>query len=198
MNTLAQMGDLRRQWQNQQGTPVDTGLLQRQAEAESRAHRRAIVIAAVLTALILAAVFVRAMVTGLPEAWFGAIWTLLFSGAAWPIWLWMSRGTWQPHDTSTASYLDISIRRCRAVLMGAPTSILLYVAGLAGALILRHQLVGDAWGDLLSSPSTVVAGWLGVPLYALASLRYAHRKRQRLAMLLALQRQLGDEPLPKG
>ncbi len=192
MTTQNDLGDLRQQWQRQNAEPMDVAALHRQVTADSRAHGRALVITLVRSLAVLAAMFARALSLGQPEAWFGAFWTAAFAAVVWPVSMWMSRGTWRPRSETTAAYLEISIRRCKAVMLAAPVGITLYLAGLAGALLWRHRLFGVEWSDLLSSGSVIIAGWLGAPLYAGGMLWYAARQRRRLSVLQALQRQLGE------
>ena len=104
----------------------------------------------------------------------------------------LSRGTWRPRDESTSAHLDLSIRRCRAVLLAAPVGIVLYLLGLGGALLWRHRLFGGEWSELLSSGAVIIAGWIGAPLYAGGMLWYANRQKRRLGVLEALKRQLGE------
>lgn len=192
MNTRNDLGDLRRQWQQQPASTLDVATLHRQVEFESQAHNRALIITAVLTVLVLIVMLVRALRLGSGEAWFGAIWTGIFAAIVWPVSIWLSRGTWRPRDESTAAHLDLSIRRCKAVLVAAPVGIVLYLLGLLGALLWRHRLFGGEWSELLSTGAVIIAGWIGAPLYAGGMLWYASRQRRRLGVLEALKRQLGE------
>ena len=50
----------------------------------------------------------------------------LFIAVAWAGSLWIARGTWKPLGESTADFLQLSIRRCRANIRGAAFGIALY------------------------------------------------------------------------
>jgi hypothetical protein len=190
MNTRPDLGDLRQAWQRQPAAPLDVAALQAQVRSESRAHQLALWVAAALTLLVVAVMLARALLTQRPEAWFGVAWSLLFAVVVWPVVLWLARGTWRPRDESALACLDVSIRRVRAVQAGAPLGILLYLLGLAGAVLMRQRLFGGEWADLLQSPSLIVAGWIGAPAYAAFMLWYAKRQRERLAVLRSLRGQL--------
>jgi len=194
MSIRPDLGELRQAWQRQPAAPLDVAALHAQVRAESHAHQRALWVAAALTLVVLVLMLGRAVITQRPEAWFGVAWTTLFVALVWPVSLWLSRGTWQPRDESTLACLDVSIHRARSVQAGAPVGILLYGVGLASAVLMRRQLFGGQWEDVLFSPSLILAGWLGGPVYAAGMLWYARRQRQRLEVLQALRGQLGEGP----
>jgi uncharacterized membrane protein len=78
------------------------------------------------------------------------------------------------------------------VIIAAPIGIVLYVAGLIGTLAWRQRLLGVEWQQLLETPSMVIAGWIGGPLYAIGMLINARVQRQRLAFLERLRQQLSE------
>ncbi|MGC4028952.1 MAG: hypothetical protein QM696_08780 [Steroidobacteraceae bacterium] len=192
MNSHPDLGELRRQWHSQRAEPLDVGSLHNRVQTESRAQSRALLIAALVTATVLGVVFARALLARTPGAWFGALWTLLFMAVMWPVSLWLARGTRRPRDESTLAHIEVSIRRSRAALITAPVGIVLYLIGLASTLLMRRHLFGGAWSELLSSTPMIITGWIGVPLYAGSLLWYARGQRQRLKVLEALRRQLGE------
>jgi hypothetical protein len=192
MNTNPEMDQLRRQWRNQPGAPLDLASLHDQMKAESRAYGRSLLVAGLITALVLCVQLARALWHGTPATWFGVVWTALFSAVMWPVSLWLSRGTRHPRDESTAAYLDVSIRRCRAVLVGVPVGIVMYILGLASTLLVRHRLFGGDWSDALFSTPMIIAGWIGVPLYSAGMLWIASRQRRQLQVFEALKRELGE------
>ena len=75
-----------------------------------------------------------------------------FAVLVWLVALVLSRGTWRPRDESIAAYIDLSIHRCRSVIVAAPIGIMLYVAGLVGSLAWRQRLLGVEWQQLLQAP----------------------------------------------
>jgi hypothetical protein len=78
------------------------------------------------------------------------------------------------------------------VILAAPIGIVLYIAGLAGTLVWKQRLFSIEWSQLLESPSVIIAGWIGAPVYALGMLWNARRQQQQLTFLQDLRRQLGD------
>jgi hypothetical protein len=106
--------------------------------------------------------------------------------------LWLSRGTWRPRDSSIAACLDLSIRRCRSMILAAPVGIALYVVGLIGSLAWKDRLIGLDWPAMLGTPAMIIAGWIGGPLYAAGMIWNARRQQARLKVLLALRRQLAE------
>lgn len=120
--------------------------------------------------------FLMGMLTFVLLVWFSA--------------LWLGRGTWRPRDETTAAFLEVSIRRCRAALLAVPIAAVLYCAELAYVLLSTHRLDGASFGEMLRSTQFVVAGWIGGPLYIGGQLWYARRQQQRLVRLRQLQSQL--------
>jgi hypothetical protein len=104
----------------------------------------------------------------------------------------LSRGTWRPRDESIAAYIDLSIHRCRSVIVAAPIGILFYVAGLIGSLAWRQRLLGVEWQQLLQAPEMIIAGWIGAPAYAIGMIFNARTHRRRLSFLEKLRRELGE------
>lgn len=192
MNALQDLNDLRQRWQTQPAPGPDAAALRQWVAMDTRSHLRTLVIVTIGTALILGVALLRALRSANPDDWFAVAFTVLFALVVWAVSLWLSRGTWRPRDESTAAYLDVSIRRCRSVILAAPVGIVLYVAGLIGSLAWKHRVSGVEWGQLLDTPSMIVAGWIGAPLYAVGMLWNARTQRRRLAFLEQLRRQLGE------
>lgn len=192
MNTISELKDLRRQWQKQPPPSADVTALRQRVTSDTRTHVRTLVIVAIGTALVIGAAVVKALRSGEPSAWFAVLFAAAFALLVWLVAMWLSRGTWRPRDESIAAHLDVSIRRCRSVIIAAPVGIALYVAGLIGSLIWRHRLLGVEWQQLLETPSMVIAGWIGGPAYAIGMLINAQVQRRRLAFLERLRRELGE------
>jgi hypothetical protein len=120
-----------------------------------------------------------------------AVW--VFIAIAWGAGLLTSRGTWEPLADTTAAFIDLSIRRCRSTLRGLTFGVVLYVAELAFCIAWRVYQSGQNHGALmtvLASPSVVALGWVGLPAFVGFVLWYGRRKREELAHLVDLQRQL--------
>jgi hypothetical protein len=192
MNALHDLTSLKRQWQAQSPPVPEVNALRERLAADTRAHWRTLGLVGLGTALVLAATLLYALRSGHPAAWFGFGFTALFALLVWVVAMWLSRGTWSPRDESIAAHLDLSIRRCRSVIIAAPVGILLYAAGLVGSLAWKQRLLGVEWTVLLETPAMIVAGWIGAPLYTFGMLWNAHRQRQRLQLLQQLRRQLSE------
>lgn len=190
MNALQELNDMKRQWQSQKSADPNLAALRERVAADNRSHRRTLGLVALATLAVILFTFIHAWYDGRSEAWVSFLFTTGFSAVVWLVALWLSRGTWQPRDGSTAAYLEVSIQRCRSVIFAAPTGIILYLAGLAGSIAWKQRLLDAEWNQLLFEPSMVLAGWIGAPLYSAGVLWNAQRHRKRLAMLLDLKQQL--------
>ena len=192
MNAMPELNDLRRQWQTQPQPAADVAALRQHVASDTRTHTRTLVIVAIGTLLVIAATVVKALRSDEAGAWFGVLFTSTYAVLVWLVAMWLSRGTWRPRDESIAAHLDVSIRRCRSVIIAAPVGIALYVAGLIGSLIWRQRLLGVEWQELLETPSMIIAGWIGGPLYTIGMLINARLQRQRLTFLERLRQQFGE------
>jgi hypothetical protein len=192
MNAIPELNDLRRQWQTQPPPSADVAALRQRVASDTRTHTRTLVVVAIGTALVIVATMVKALRSDEPGAWFGVLFTGTYALLVWLVAMWLSRGTWRPRDESIAAHLDVSIRRCRSVIIAAPVGIVLYVAGLIGSLVWRQKLLGVEWQQLLETPSMIIAGWIGGPAYAIGMVVNAHLQRRRLAFLEGLRQQLGE------
>lgn len=192
MNALRDLDQMKQQWLAQSAAGPDVAALRERVAADNRSHRRTLVLVGLATLLIIALTFGYAWRSARAAAWFSFVFTTAFAALVWLVALWLSRGTWRPRDESTSACLDVSIRRCRSVMLAAPVGILLYVAGLVGSLAWKQRLLDVDLGQLLEAPAMIVSGWIGAPLYALGMLWNAQRHRKRLAALLDLKRQLSE------
>ena len=192
MNAMPELNDLRQQWQGQPVPDADAAGLRQRVAADTRAHTRTLVALSIGTLLIIGATVLHALRSGQPGAWFAVFYTAAFALLVWLIAMWLSRGTWRPRDESLAACLDVSIRRCRSVILAAPIGVVLYVAGLIGSLAWRQKLLGVEWQQLLETPAMIIAGWIGAPLYAIGMLVNAQLQRRRLVFLERLRQQLGE------
>jgi hypothetical protein len=190
MNALQELNDMKQRWQTQTAAGPDIAALRARVAADNRNHRRTLITLAVATLGVLIYSLAHAMTSSSNDAWLSFGFTSGFTTVVWVIALWLSRGTWEPRDGSTAAYLEVSIQRCRSVILAAPVGVVLYLAGLAGSLAWKQRLLGLEWEQLLMTPSVIIAGWIGAPLYSLGMLWNAHRHRKRLALLLDLRTQL--------
>jgi hypothetical protein len=192
MNAPQDLDQMKQHWQAQSAAGPDVAALRKRVAADNRSHSRTLVLVGVATLLVLALTFGYAWRSARAAAWFSFVFTAAFAALVWVVALWLSRGTWRPRDESTSAYLDVSIRRCRSVMLAAPVGVVLYIGGLAGSLVSKHRLLDVEWSQLLEAPAMILAGWIGAPVYALGMLWNAQRHRKRLATLLDLKRQLSD------
>jgi hypothetical protein len=192
MNAQQDLEQLKQRWQAQAAPGPDVAALRERVGADTRAHQRTLVLVGLATLLVVVLTLLYAWRSARTAAWVSFVFTTGFATVVWLVALWLSRGTWRPRDESTAAYLDVSIQRCKSVIVAAPVGVLLYVAGLAGTLAWKQRLLGVDWGQLLDTPAMIAAGWIGAPLYSLCMLWNAQRQRRRLAVLTDLKRQLSE------
>lgn len=192
MNAQPDFGSLKRQWQSAAPPLPDVAALRERVASDTRAHWRALLAVTVMTVLILSGSLIFALRSADEAAWLSFGFSVLFATLVWSVALWMSRGTWRPRDDTIAAALDLSIRRCRSMILAAPVGIALYVVGLVGSLAWKDRLVGLDWPTVLGTPAMIAAGWIGAPLYAAGMLWNARRQRSRLKVLTELRRQLAE------
>lgn len=193
MNATPDLGDLRQQWQRQSPPATDVAALRQRVAADTRTNRRTLVIVAIGTLLVLGFSLLRAARSDEPHTWVSVVFVTCFAVLVWLVALVLSRGTWRPRDESIAAYIDLSIHRCRSVIVAAPIGIVLYVAGLIGSLAWRQRLLGVEWQQLLQAPEMILAGWIGAPAYAIGMIVNARAQRRRLAFLEKLRSELGED-----
>jgi len=193
MNALHELDDMKQQWQTQAAAGPDLAALRERVATDNRNHRRTLTFLAFATLGALLLSFGHALGSAREDAWLSFVCTAAFATLVWVVALWLARGTWEPRDGSTAAYLDVSIQRCRSVILAAPAGVVLYLAGLAGSLAWKQRMLDLEWEQLLTMPSMIIAGWIGAPVYSLAMLWNAQRHRKRLALLLDLRRQLSGK-----
>jgi hypothetical protein len=187
---LPELQQLNRQWQKQPASPTSIDSIRRQVSAESRAHRRIVTGIAVAASVVMGLVYARAWITQQWDAWVTALVATAHMIVVWFVALWLARGSWRPRDESAAAHIEVSIRRCRSMIIGAPVGIALYVIGLIGALIWKKHVVGLEWSELLAEPPIILATWVGGSLFAGGMFWYARLQKQRLRVLLQMHQQL--------
>ena len=192
MNPQTDFGALKQQWQSGSQPLPDIAALRERVAADTRSHWWALGLVIVMTVAILAISLGFAVRSGEPPAWVSFGFSVLFATLAWSVALWLSRGTWRPRDDTISAALELSIRRCRSMILAAPMDIALYVVGLVGSLAWKDRMFGVDWPGVLGTPSMIVAGWVGAPLYAAGMLWNARRQRARLKVLVELKRQLAE------
>jgi hypothetical protein len=122
-----------------------------------------------------------------------AIETWIFIAVVWAGCLWIARGTWRPLADTTTAFVDISIRRREANLRGATFGVYLYVFQLLVMKVVVGWLTSEGLAASLTSPHTIMFGWIGLPLFCAGVYWFRRRQRAELERLHELKRQLlGD------
>jgi hypothetical protein len=193
MNTLdTELRDWRREWREQALPSTTVAELARSVQRGSRNAVYGTLAAAFLTLIAVAPLVRRAIAGTIDTQFLSGI--LAFVVLVWVAALWLARGTWRPRDESTAAFLEVSIRRCRAAMLGVPVAFVLYAAELIYVIISMQRIAAIDVGSLVQTPQFIAVGWIGGPLYLAGQLWYGHRQRQRLMRLRLLQSQLADAP----
>ena len=194
MNIDAELDVWRRQWQS--GVePVPPDLL-RKVELQSRFMKIAFAADILVTAGIGGGVIALAVRSPKPDILLLAIVTWLFIFAAWTFSLTVNRGTWSPAALDTASFVDLSIRHCRARLAAVRFGTVLYLSEIAFCLgwIYRHAPQNRpsllAW--LVFSSLLIDMVWMCTLAFFAFLFWYRRKKRAELAWLLDLQRQISE------
>jgi hypothetical protein len=148
MNLDTELETWRREWQSETAVPPD---LRRRVERQSRWLKIGI------AADILVTVAIGGGVVALAARWpqsdmlllAAATWT--FIAAAWAFRLAITRGLWSPAAIDTASFVDLSIKRCRAQLKATVFGAGLFVCEMAFCL---------GWIYRYSAPRAPLVSWL--------------------------------------
>lgn len=190
MKANDELGELRRLWHEAAPPGSEVAALRRLVDAQTRNHAWIVGSVAAANVVVLGWALWRAIGEQSAHGWVSLAFVVLYSGVAWALTLWLSRGQRAPRDESTAAYLDVAIRRCRANVIGAPLGIGLLVAGLALAVWIRTALLGQEPGVALRSGPVHVTAGIVLPLYALFMVANAVVHYRRLQRLRALQQAL--------
>ena len=194
MSIDAELDTWRRQWQAGTDEPGRDGLameVRARVARESRLMRLGLIAPILVTAVIGGGVIMHALRTGLAQDAVLAVEAWLFILVIWGGCLWIARGTWRPFAESTAAFVDLSIRRCRANLRTFPFATALYVCQVAIVVLLKAQYLPVS--AVLTAPPTLLLGGVGFPAFLLGGFWYARKQRAELEHLLELERQLADE-----
>jgi hypothetical protein len=131
-----------------------------------------------------------ALITRNPDVIYFAIGICVFIVLAWIFTLRSTRGLWAPSAPTTASYVDLSIRRCRWKIADAKYDIAQGLAITVFVLIIDYRIISSVRGE---PPSLWLMGGLFIAIAAgiWAFLRRKILKvRAELTYLLDLRRQL--------
>jgi len=201
MKLDAELEGWRQQWQADPATIVPGDLrardLREKVERQSRFMRLLVVADCCVTVGIGGGAIAWAVLAPGTETVLLAAATWIFVAVAWVFGLSNRRGTWHPEGSTTSAFLELSVRRARRRLSAAKFGAGLYVVEIVFCLAwifhyhsLRSPL---ALGTFLTSVP-VIAVELCTIVLAGVLVWYCRRRRDELAYLLSLQRQLGEEP----
>lgn len=146
----------RQQWQSRDAIPAD---VRRRVERDIRSMRLGFLSAVVVT-VVFGGGAGWALVSGEPDIVVVAVATWVFIAVTWGVSLTIEGGLgqWQPASTSTAAFLDFSIRRRVATRRALVAAAVLYAAFAAFMLVWRfHNPVGEAPADV---GSYLAARWI--------------------------------------
>jgi hypothetical protein len=192
MNQNVELDRWRLLWQARAEGPDAVDLRDR-VERETRRRKAALVLPVSVTVIIGGWMTARALTSVTVEDIVFAIETWLFIGVTWAGALWVERGTWQPLGEATNAFLEISIRRCRSAIAGMRLGVCLYVGQLAVMLALKRSLLAIGWMELVTAWPVVAIGWIGLPVFLVASAWFIRRKRTELRRLVELRGQLAGD-----
>lgn len=175
----------RRQWHSQAAVPID---LIRKVERETVAMRKDRIVSILVTIIIGGGMTVWALLTPSLQIILLACGTWLFIVIVWAFSLANTRGIWSPAARTTASYIDLCIRRCHRKLDA------LRFSGIIGFLFILFVVIikppSDLW-DLLFLLSFMI-----VFSIVMALIFRRQKTQDELTYLLNLQRQLEDRVAP--
>jgi hypothetical protein len=176
----------RREWQSETTAPPD---LRRRVARQSRWLKVMVAGDILVTVVIGGGVIVLAARAPRPDMLLLAAATWLFIVIAWTFRLSTSRGLWSPGSVTTAAFVDLSIRRCRAQLKATVFGAGLFVCQLAFCLgwIYRYSAPGaPLWAWLFGSVFNRIV-WLFTVAFFVCLAWYRRKKRAELTWLLALR-----------
>jgi hypothetical protein len=193
MSVDAELDRWRRQWQGGAESAV-------QAEAADALRRRVLrdtrriwlgLIAPILVTVGIGGwIALRALRSGQTADVVLAVEGWLFIVVVWVGSLWIGRGTWRPFADTTAAFIEISIRRCEANLRGVSFGAYLYVLQLSLIVLLMVFTSPLGLVAVLTSPSMILIGWLGLPFFFAWMFWFRRRQRARLENLRELRCEL--------
>jgi hypothetical protein len=185
----------RRQWQQASAEP-DNGVLALELEkrviSQTRRLKLGLIVPILVTLIIGGGVPLNALRTGQVADIVMAVESWFFILVTWAGCLWIARGTWRAYGETTAAFVDISIRRCRANLSTIPFALWLYAGQFFVVTLLKVQYSPASVGAVLTSWPVLLIGGVGFPALVAGSYWYGRKQQAELKYLLDLRRQLSD------
>jgi cbb3-type cytochrome oxidase subunit 3 len=195
MKLDAELDLWREQWQSSSEAPALSGLSKR--VARQTLYMRIMLMADILVTLVIGGGAIAwAVQDPRTETAILAAATWLFIAVAWIFGLSNRKDAWSPAASTTAAFLDLSLRRCRGNLRAITFGAILYFCEMAFCLSwvfhdLSHRKSLSLSSFLTSTLVSVV--WLCTLFFVAFLLWYRKKKRADLAYLLNLQRDLQTE-----
>ncbi len=191
MNVDSELDVWRRQWQSETAVPLD---LRKKVERQTRFMKIGLLGDILVTIVIGGGTIVWALHSPQSDRGLLAAVTWPFLAAAWTLTLTVNRGSWSPSSLDTASFVELSVRRCRDRLAAVWFGAILFVCNVSFCLAWVYNHSPEGHGPLLrwlffgSVPIDIV--WLATLAFAGFLVWYRRRKRAELAYFLDLRRQL--------
>jgi len=196
MTTDLDLEALRKEWQAEESIPPT---LRRDVERQSRSMKISLAGDILVTIVIGGGSTAWALLSSQKDAGYVAFGAWMFIAAAWMFVLMTNRGLWSPSAMDAASFMDLSIRRCRASLAATWFAATLFVAETVFGLgwVYRHADLHESirrW--LLFSSIRIDLVWISTIAFAAGLLWFRARKKRELARLLDLRRGMEEVDKP--
>jgi hypothetical protein len=191
MNIDAELDVWRRQWQSETTVPLD---LRKKVERQTRFMKIGLLADILVTIVIGGGTIVWALRSPQSDIVLLAAVTWLFLAAAWTFTLTVNRGSWSPSTLDTASFVELSVRRCRGRLAAVWFGAILFLCNIVFCLGWVYNHSPEARKPLLpwlffsSLASDII--WLATLAFSVFLVWYRRRKRAELAYFLDLRGQL--------
>jgi hypothetical protein len=188
MNTDVELEIWREQWQAETAVPVN---LRRSVERQSRLMKIGLLADALVTIVMGGGTTAWAFLSPEPGIGLVAIATWLFLAAAWVCVLMVNRGLWAPSALDTATFVDLSVRRCQSALTTTWFAAGLFVSEVAFGLGwgYKHSVQerGPLGNWLWFSSLRIDIVWICTVAFFGAMAWYRWKKRAELTSLLKLR-----------
>jgi hypothetical protein len=193
MSVDVELDRWRQQWQGGQEDAIQADAadaLRRRVLRDTRQIWLGLIVPILVTVVIGGGIALRALRSGQAVDVVLAVEGWLFIVVVWVGSLRIARGTWRPLADTTAAFIDVSIRRCEANLRGVSFGAYLYMVQLLFVVLVMVFSSPVGLVAVLTSPSTILIGWLGLPLFFVWMFWFRRRQRARLEYLHELKCQL--------
>jgi hypothetical protein len=191
MNTDVELEIWREQWQAETVVPVN---LRRSVDRQSRLMKIGLLGDTLVTILMGGGTTAWALRSTEPGVGLVAIATWLFVAVAWTFVLTVNRGLWAPTALDTATFVDLSVRRCQSALSTAWFAAGLFVSEVAFGLGwgYKHSVQGNTSLETwlwFGSPRIDVV-WICTAAFFGAMVWYRAKKRAELTSLLTMREEM--------